>query len=605
MKVRSMVVDADSGPDPEADPAGDGAAGQRSGGSGPAAGLAQWLSEFARELQAQPNKDGIMEAVVRAAVDKVPGAEFAGITLVSHQGEITTPGNTDEIVVRIDALQVETGEGPCLSTAREHLTVRADDMSAERRWPKFAAAAAEAGVGSMLCLQLFVRGDSLGALNLLARARGAFDETSEDIGLLVASHAAIAMIGADREGDLTASEHELEVALAGQIQVVQRLHVLDGLKYTVLQTLAHDLRGPIAAVLTLTGMLSSGLTADNETVPVLSPEAQLQFLSDIERSAQKIKRLLHDLVSSDPLQPIEARRTRCNVADLISRVLTDDPITRSHPIHTQLEPVTVNVDAAQVERIVENLVRNAEKHLDAGVAMWIKTESVGPGVLITVEDAGPGVPVDMRDEIFEPFRRGPENPHPGLGLGLSLVSRYAQIHDGRAWVQEREGGGASFRVYLPDNDAARTATAVIPTPLGAVRVLICDDDAILSDALKILVTFTPGLEMVASPVQTGQQAIDAVTRHQPDVVVMDVDLIGPMNGFEATTRIRDISPTTHVVIMSGTTEQGRAQQRAKQAGASTFLPKGGSNADLINAIRAAAGRGRGHRPDRKQLSDAV
>jgi DNA-binding NarL/FixJ family response regulator len=185
------------------------------------------------------------------------------------------------------------------------------------------------------------------------------------------------------------------------------------------------------------------------------------------------------------------------------------------------------------------------------------------------------------------------------------VSRYAQIHDGRAWVQEREGGGASFRVYLPDNDAARTATAVIPTPLGAVRVLICDDDAILSDALKILVTFTPGLEMVASPVQTGQQAIDAVTRHQPDVVVMDVDLIGPMNGFEATTRIRDISPTTHVVIMSGTTEQGRAQQRAKQAGASTFLPKGGSNADLINAIRAAAGRGRGHRPDRKQLSDAV
>jgi signal transduction histidine kinase/AmiR/NasT family two-component response regulator len=599
-----MADNADSGPDPQADPA-RGAAGKRSGGSGPAAGLAQWLSEFARELQAQPDKDGIMAAVVRAAVNKVPGAECAGITLVSDQGEITTPGNTDEIVVRIDALQFETGEGPCLSTAREHLTVRADDMSAERRWPKFAAAAAEAGVGSMLCLQLFVRGDSLGALNLLARVPGAFDETSEDVGLLIASHAAIAMIGADREGDLAASEHELETALASQMQVVQRLHVLDGLKYTVLQTLAHDLRGPIAAVLTLTGMLSSGLATDNNTLPALSPQAQLQFLSDIERSAQKIKRLLHDLVSSDPLQPIEARRTRSNVADLIVRVLNDAPIARTHPIHTELEPVTVNVDAAQVERIVDNLLGNAAKHLDAGVAMWVKTESVGAGVLITVEDAGPGVPAHMREEIFEPFRRGAETPQPGLGLGLSLVSRYAQIHDGRAWVEEREGGGASFRVYLPDSDCRRTATAVPPAATGDVRVLICDDDAILSDALETLVTFTPGLEIVAAAVQTGQQAIDAVIRHQPDVVVMDVDLIGPMNGFEATTRIRDISPTTHVVIMSGTTDQGRARQRSNQAGASTFLPKGGSNAEFVNAIRAAAGREHGHRADRKQLSDAV
>ena len=520
----------------------------------------------------------------------MPGAQYAGISLVSDQGEVTTPVDSDELVAHIDALQYETGQGPSLSTAREHRTVRVDDLRTERRWPKFASAAADVGVRSTLCLQLFVDADSLGALILLAREPNAFDKTSEDIGLLVASHAAIAMIAAEREGNLTASEHELEDALATQRQVMQRLHVLDGLKYTVLQTLAYDLRGPIAAVLTLTGMMSSGLVTRDETLPALTPQAQLRLLADIERSVQKIKRPLHDLVSSDPLLPIEARRDRCDVAELVARVLAEDTTARSHPIHTRLDPVTVNVDAAQVERIVDNLLTTPPSTSTRGWRSGCKTEMVGPGVLITVEDAGPGVPVDMRDEIFEPFRRGPHTPQPGLGLGLSLVSRYAQVHDGRAWVEERDGGGASFRVYLPDTDLETAGVSAPPIPLGAIRVLICDDDSILGDALATLIRFTPGLEMVAPPVQSGQQAIDAVAQFNPDVVVMDVNLIGPIDGFQATARIRADEPTTHVVIMSGTTDQQTARHQAHQAGASVYLGKTGSNADLIDAIHAAASR---------------
>ena len=73
-----------------------------------------------------------------------------------------------------------------------------------------------------------------------------------------------------------------------------------------------------------------------------------------------------------------------------------------------------------------------------------------------VEDAGPGVPEELRDSIFEPFRQGNEvvTHNPGVGIGLSLVTRFAELHGGRAWVEEREGGGASFRVYLPFASAA-------------------------------------------------------------------------------------------------------------------------------------------------------
>jgi signal transduction histidine kinase len=70
--------------------------------------------------------------------------------------------------------------------------------------------------------------------------------------------------------------------------------------------------------------------------------------------------------------------------------------------------------------------------------------------LIVVEDDGPGVPEDLRETIFEPFMQGPSlaTHSPGVGVGLALVARFAELHGGRAWVQARPGGGASFRVYL-------------------------------------------------------------------------------------------------------------------------------------------------------------
>ena len=122
-------------------------------------------------------------------------------------------------------------------------------------------------------------------------------------------------------------------------------------------------------------------------------------------------------------------------------------------VELDLEPVIASIDAAKVERIVENLLVNATRHTAPSASLWVRVRPGPGGVLLVVEDDGPGVPEEMREAIFEPFRQvpGAAHPSPGVGIGLSLVARFAELHGGRAWVEEREGGGASFQVVLPDS----------------------------------------------------------------------------------------------------------------------------------------------------------
>jgi signal transduction histidine kinase len=113
--------------------------------------------------------------------------------------------------------------------------------------------------------------------------------------------------------------------------------------------------------------------------------------------------------------------------------------------------VSVEADPAKVERIVENLLANAARHTGPETGIWVRVWAEPEGAVIAVEDDGPGVPAELQHAIFEPFRQGPTaSPHsPGTGIGLSLVAMFTELHGGRAWVQDREGGGASFRVFLP------------------------------------------------------------------------------------------------------------------------------------------------------------
>jgi GAF domain-containing protein len=174
--------------------------------TGSAAGedeLAVLLSEVARTLEQGQDTDATLARVVQEALAVIPGAQEGSISVIAARRHVTSQGASGELPTLVDRLQESVGEGPCLDAVYEQQTVRVEDMAQEQRWPRFAAAAYEAGVGAMLSLQLYVEGDNLGALNLYAREPGSFDDESEHVGLLFASHAAVAFAGIQKREQMT------------------------------------------------------------------------------------------------------------------------------------------------------------------------------------------------------------------------------------------------------------------------------------------------------------------------------------------------------------------------------------------------------------------
>ncbi|MHA7221268.1 GAF and ANTAR domain-containing protein [Arthrobacter sp. RHLT1-20] len=182
---------------------GDRATGQADAAALSAADLATRLGNIARELQQEDDTDSMLAGIVHAVLELVPHAAEASVSLVTGRREIDSRAASSDLPRRVDALQSETGQGPCMDASYEERVVSVPDLSKDQRWPDFSRAAFELGARSMLSFQLFVDGDHLGALNLFGKDVGVFDAESERIGALVAAHAAVAVAGSQQVSQLT------------------------------------------------------------------------------------------------------------------------------------------------------------------------------------------------------------------------------------------------------------------------------------------------------------------------------------------------------------------------------------------------------------------
>jgi PAS domain S-box-containing protein len=260
---------------------------------------------------------------------------------------------------------------------------------------------------------------------------------------------------------LDVTERYAAQALARDLQVerqaIERLRAMDEMKNTFLQAVSHDLRTPLAAIL--------GLAVTMGRDDVAFDRQETRELADrIAQNARRLDRLVTDLLDLDRITrgDVELVFRPTDVGALATDIVGSTDVLEGREVSVRTDPVVVPIDVPKVERIVENLLGNAAKHTPPAAHVWVRVKAWEDGALLIVEDDGPGVPPGDRDRIFEAFRRSGSEASayaPGMGVGLSLVARFAELHDGGAWVEERPGGGASFRVFLPGSPGGyRAAT---------------------------------------------------------------------------------------------------------------------------------------------------
>lgn len=225
------------------------------------ADLAAQLSALARELQNVNDTDSILVGIVHAALELVPHAAHASVSLVTGGGRtIDSRAASSDLPREVDALQSETGQGPCLDASYDERIVSVPDLSTDERWPDFSRLAFGLGARSMLSFQLFVDGDHIGALNLFGDDVGVFDVESERIGALVAAHAAVAVAGSQHISQLTQALDTRDLIGQAKGILMERFKITSQQAFLVLSRASSEMNiklRDVAEQLTVSGEITS------------------------------------------------------------------------------------------------------------------------------------------------------------------------------------------------------------------------------------------------------------------------------------------------------------------------------------------------------------
>lgn len=164
--------------------------------------MARIFGDVARALVAEDTLQDTLDRIVQLAVDTIVGCDFAAVSLMERR-KIHTAASTGDVPERVDAIQYDVDDGPCLDAIEDHEVVQVDDLSKEQRWPGFSQRTVdETKIMSMLSFRLFSEEDTMGALNLYSFDANAFEDDATDVGSVFAAHAAVAMVGARQQEQL-------------------------------------------------------------------------------------------------------------------------------------------------------------------------------------------------------------------------------------------------------------------------------------------------------------------------------------------------------------------------------------------------------------------
>ena len=326
-------------------------------------------------------------------------------------------------------------------------------------------------------------------------------------------------------------------------QAEDRLREQDRLKDEFLATLAHELRNPLAPIVSGIEVLAAAPG---------DPRVVERITTTMERQARQLVRLIDDLLEVSRITGgrLRLHKAPVELADVVrDSVSTIKPLLEraGHELAVSLpqEQIVLHADAARLTQVLANLLNNAIKYTPRQGHIRIDAKRLDHEVSVTVADDGNGIPAAMQERIFDMFVQVGEGAQPtqgGLGIGLTLARSLVEMHGGTlAARSDGPGHGSEFVIRLPIEQTAAPEPPAAGTAdagrfrLDRQRVLIVDDNVDAAEMLSLLIRTLGGREVAVA--SSGAAALEAGQRQQPDIVLLDLKM-PDMDGYELARRMR-------------------------------------------------------------------
>jgi PAS domain S-box-containing protein len=357
----------------------------------------------------------------------------------------------------------------------------------------------------------------------------------------------------------------------------QALRNADRQKDEFLATLAHELRNPLAPI-------CMGLDLLRESG--FDPAANADICEMMSRQSQQMVRLIDDLmdVSRITRGKLELRKRPVALDEVLQNAVDANRpmIDRAQlqlVVKLPAQPILLYADPNRLTQIFSNLLNNAAKFTPVEGMIEISAKAENGDLVVTVADSGIGIPPDKTNFVFDMFSQihdSGEAAPAGLGIGLTLVKRLVEMHDGTVSVEsEGHNLGSRFHVRLPILPHTTPSSASQKSERGLMpvdkrRVLIVDDN---NDALASLGMAVRALGSEAFAAHDGVEAIESASNVRPDIILMDLGM-PKLNGYDAARRIRQ-EPWGRNVLLVATTGWGSDEdrRRSREAGFDLHLVK--------------------------------
>jgi len=459
-------------------------------------------------------------------------------------------------------------------------TVRIDDVDADPRSAACAAAYAGIGTRAVVIVPIIEEGRLSAVFYLHEPCARHWTEQESAMAEDVARHTREVVRRSRLEETLRDAALERDALLQSERAARVQAERLSHTKDEFLAMLAHELRNPLAPISSSASLLSMQFSSEPRIC---------QTSTIISRQVKHMSRLIDDLldVSRVTRGLVKLKLATVDFRDVVSGALDQTRplvLEKSHQVRVELPdaPVHVRGDQTRLVQSVANIVNNAAKYTQKGGQLALTLQVQDGRMVLRVRDNGSGMPPELVPNVFDLFTQGARTlarSQGGLGLGLTLVKRLVDLHEGEvAAHSDGVGFGSTFTLTLPCVAGACEGGEAQPGDQDAVRVtlqrklkvLIVDDN---SDAADSLATLLQVQGHATSVEYDAQSALRRARAERPDVMLIDIGL-PDVDGYQLAQELRSL-PETAATVPVAVTGYGQAKdrERALQAGFAHHLVK--------------------------------